>query len=87
MDRIQGKTFTGERVILDDHEFVECVFDNCDLIYSGGQVIIDRIKRINCKVHLLAAAGRTIDLMRAWKLDIGDFPNPITVQPPAGRDH
>ena len=32
----RGQTFTGTSVTLDNIHFENCVFKNCDIIYSGG---------------------------------------------------
>lgn len=35
-ERIQNQQFVGERVVLDGKHFVDCTFENCDLVYRGG---------------------------------------------------
>jgi hypothetical protein len=36
MTLIKGQNFSGTEIILDDNFFLECSFENCTFIYSGG---------------------------------------------------
>jgi hypothetical protein len=36
MGRHRGDIFSNQSVELDGNEFVDCVFNNCELVYAGG---------------------------------------------------
>jgi len=47
MKTIKGKSFTGQRVVLDGKSFVECQFKDCNLIIEGNGLF----EMQNCKIE------------------------------------
>src|SRR5262245_35002374 len=56
MKTVRGKTFTGQRVVLDGKSFVECHFKDASLIIegTGGCVMPRRRREESCR---MAVAG------------------------------
>jgi len=40
MARFENKTFTDEKIIVDDNEYMKCQFVNCTFVYGGGNYSI-----------------------------------------------
>jgi hypothetical protein len=38
-----GKTFTRERIVLDGNAYENCTFNECELVYSGGETLLDNV--------------------------------------------
>lgn len=81
MEIIQNQTFTGETMIIDDKFFVNCVLENCVLIYAGGDIRFDGSKAKNCAWNFEGPANRTINLLKWLKALPADFITP----PPSPR--
>jgi hypothetical protein len=65
MASFQGQKRTNESIVIDGHEFVECEFVNCRLIYGGGE--LPRLQHCHftgCQWQLDEAARRTIQFLR-----------------------
>jgi hypothetical protein len=61
----QGKTFSAASEVIDGNQYNECRFDNCKLIYRGGE--LPRISGChfeNCQWQFEEAAERTLVFMR-----------------------
>ncbi len=71
------ETFVDQRVVLDEDEFLECTFTNCDVVYQGRQ----RAYLVGCAFHgrctfrLEGAALRTPEFLKGVYHGLG----------PAGR--
>lgn len=63
--RYEGETFTGRRVHVDDVEFLNCRFVDCDLIYEGGRFSLNGCSFEACRWHFTRAAANTLQLMAA----------------------
>lgn len=61
------ETFRGETVELDGDDFVDCTFEDCDLVYRGGDVPrrVEGNTFRNCRWRFEDAAGRTVEFMAA----------------------
>lgn len=60
-----GETFRDIRVHLDGGTFVNCTFENCDLIFSAVlPVHMDRCSFNNCRPAFIGSAGLAIQMMR-----------------------
>jgi hypothetical protein len=61
LETISGRKFANETVHLDGREFIDCNFDRCLLIYSGGNAFIFGNSPINaCQFEFAGAALNTL---------------------------
>ena len=68
MTRYENRTFENEHVVLDEGVFVNCVFKNCSLEYSGGDVYVQNCQGESCQLVWRDAAQRTINLLQGLGL-------------------
>jgi len=68
MTRYEDRTFENQHVILDEGVFVNCVFKNCSLEYSGGDVYVQNCQGESCQLVWRGAAQRTIFLLQGLGL-------------------
>ncbi len=59
MKEIRNKTFKNETVVLDGKKFIDCSFQDCELVYSGGLTAWTGTKFQKCRLHLRGAAEYT----------------------------
>lgn len=65
MEKIEGRTITGETIRLDGKEITNCTLRNCQFIYGGtGSVGLHKNKFIDCRFSLDGAAANTVDFLR-----------------------
>jgi predicted NodU family carbamoyl transferase len=65
MNRYENKTFENQHVVLDEGVFINCVFKNCSLEYSGGDVYVQNCQGDGCQLVWRGAAQRTVVLLQA----------------------
>ncbi len=66
MPKAKDKTVTKETVDLDDGDYENCIFEECQMVYSGGALLrLVGCTFDNCSWVFDGAAGRTIRLMGA----------------------
>lgn len=80
MNRFENKTFENQHVVLDEGVFINCVFKNCSLEYSGGDVYVQNCQGEGCQLVWRGAAQRTVFLLQGLGLMT---PPP----PPAAQGH
>lgn len=51
------------RSIFDDGVFIDCMFKNCSLEYSGGDTYVQNCHGEDCQLVWRDAAQRTLDLL------------------------
>ena len=68
MTRYDGKTFENQNVVLDEGVFINCVFKNCSLEYSGGDVYVQNCQGDGCQLIWRGAAQRTVFLLQGLGL-------------------
>ncbi len=68
MTRHQNEMFAGVHFVLDNTVLIECVFTNCSLEYSGGDVYVQNCRGENCEFVWRDAAERTIKLLQGLGL-------------------
>jgi len=81
MTRHEGKTFEGEHVVLDEGVYVNCVFKNCSLEYSGGDVYVQNCQGEGCQLIWRGAAQRTVFLLQGLGLMTPPAIPPVTEPP------
>ncbi len=68
MTRYEGKTFENQHLVLDDGVFINCIFRNCSLEYSGGDVYVQNCQGDGCQLVWRDAALRTVMLLQGLGL-------------------
>lgn len=72
MLRNVGETFEDRTLVLDDSSYVDCVFINCRLVYSGsGAVNLSGCRFTGSSFHFEDAAGNTVAFLNALAGDPG----------------
>ena len=66
MATFQSNTFVGQRLSLDDNEFVGNTFTNCVLIYGGGPLVFNNNQLNTVKWEFIDGAGRTLALLSSF---------------------
>lgn len=66
MSRYINTTFSSSRVVLDGNEFVGCIFDKAELVYSGGKPPrISGCQFNEFKMAFDGPAANTVQFMKA----------------------
>jgi hypothetical protein len=62
----EAKKLCNETIVLDDNEFIACEFENCTMVYSGGeQPKLQQCHFVRCQWKLDQAAKRTMLFLRS----------------------
>jgi hypothetical protein len=62
---ISGKTMTNATEVIDGNHYTDCRFENCTMVYRGGEVPhITGCQFSNCSWEFDGAAERTLLFMR-----------------------
>ena len=72
MDNVVGKTFRDQTVVMDDKNYVQCTFQKCEIVYTGGDFSWVNSKFEDCKVTITGNAGKTLAFMQQF----GILPRP-----------
>jgi hypothetical protein len=66
MTMVKDQKLERQDVLLDDNEFINCDFENCKMIYKGGQLPkLQQCRFALCSWQLDEAAQRTVLFLRA----------------------
>ena len=66
MAEFKGTSFAGERIILDDNSYVQCIFNRCEIVYAArGKVHLDGCTFGNCSYTLDGPAQETLLFLTA----------------------
>jgi len=68
MIRHEKESFESQHLVLDERVFIDCVFKNCSLEYSGGDVYVQNCCDENCQLVWRGAAQRTVILLQGLGL-------------------
>ena len=68
MTRHENTTFESQHVVLDEGVFINCIFKNCSLEYSGADVYVQNCQGDGCQLVWRGAAQRTIFLLQGLGL-------------------
>jgi hypothetical protein len=63
MTKYEGQKFTKGAFVMEDCFFVNCIFIDCDLFYSGGDAEWVNLKFENCRWHWRGPAEKTVRLL------------------------
>jgi hypothetical protein len=59
---VVGKKFVkADEVSLDNVRFLDCSFDECTLLYSGGPVVMDNCWLHNCELKIQGSAAIVLE--------------------------
>jgi len=62
----KSETFTGATEVIDGNQYVDCRFENCQLVYRGGGIpTISGCHFENCTWQFDEAAERTLIFMKS----------------------
>jgi hypothetical protein len=62
----KGSKFSKTRVDLDNQSYQNCIFDECEIVFSAkGTVSLDGCSFNNCRYRFDGAAGATIKMLAA----------------------
>ncbi len=68
----ETSVFKSTVIELDDSSFIDCVFEDCELIYSArGPVRLEQCSFVDCKWSFRGAASDTVNFMKALIADFG----------------
>jgi len=76
---IEGNTFVGNTIELDNGSYTHCDFRNCTLRYGGGPLRFTGNRLVDSHFLLVGAAARTAALMQNFG------PPYVRVEPPDDR--
>lgn len=69
LEHIRDKHFTNERVEIDGKRFTSCTFQNCTLVFAGGDVDFGAGCEVgSCRPEFSGPARRTVLLLHALGL-------------------
>lgn len=74
MTRHENKTFENQHIVLDEGVYVNCVFKNCSLEYSGGDTYVQNCQGEGCQLVWRGAAQRTVMLLQGLGLMVAPVP-------------
>ena len=88
MEVIENKDSNRETIVLDDKFFVNCHFTNCNLMYSGGEMLSKDSRFDNCPLQFSGAASRTVNLLTTFGVLKPGMPPPGAMPMPVpGKPH
>ena len=70
MQTVRGLELYSERFVLDDKNFIDCQFHDCELVYHGGPVTFLETAIFRCRWSFGGAAQRTIGLLQCFCLEV-----------------
>lgn len=62
--RYENRTFENETILIDDNEYIDCIFNSCRLLYAGGAVEFTPFKATELKLEFVGAARGGADMKR-----------------------
>jgi len=65
LPRQTGHTYSNTEVTLDGRDFQDCTFNNCVLVYNGGEAAVHGCKFFGCKLQPAGSAASTIQFLKA----------------------
>jgi hypothetical protein len=65
----EKQIFKNKRVVLDDGNFENCLFEGCELVYGGGLLGFNKNHVTACSFSFDDAAARTINFMKGLYKD------------------
>lgn len=63
MTTYNDRTFQNEMLTLDGSAFYRCRFVDCQLLYGGGELLLQECSLENCAVRFYGPAQRTVNIL------------------------
>lgn len=63
METIFGKNFKNQTVVMDERNYVQCTFTNCEIVYTGGDFAWVNSRFDHCKITITGNASKTLAFM------------------------
>lgn len=76
----RNKTLSDQTFVLEETCFFDCTLKNCDLFFSGGDVVISNLTLDGSRLHFQGAAKNTTSLMVLLRMLPGPTQLPHQVQ-------
>jgi len=74
---VRDQKFHGERIVVDNHHFEDCEFENCNFVFSGGHyAFANCILKGSCRFSPTGPAYKAMRLYEALLPQLG-FGNPL----------
>ncbi len=71
MKFVRKEEFRGKKIVVDNHQFEDCLFENCNFVYFGGHFAFANCTlEGSCQFSPTGAAHRAMTLYRALKPQI-----------------
>jgi len=82
MDIVEGKKEKATTIVLDGKSFINCEFEDCTLVYHGGETAWVNTSIRRCNVQLIGAASNTANALRGlgWQAP-ESWSNPLPSTP------
>jgi hypothetical protein len=88
METVINKTFQNQPIVVDDKNFVKCIFRECDIVYAGGDFSWVNTTFENCKVTITGNAAKTVAFMQQIGMLPPQSPQlPVPEIPDSGVTH
>ncbi len=79
MTVIRGKTFKKDEIVpMDDHFYVDCKGEACELMFGGGDFGWRNTHFQNAKITFMGPARRTMDFAQHLGLKLQAISQPVT---------
>ncbi len=67
---IKAQTFIGKKITLDGNRFEDCIFKDCNIVYTGGPAETSSCYFENVRWIFEGAAGTIVTVMQGlgWKI-------------------
>jgi hypothetical protein len=63
---VKGEKYRGKRIVVDNHQFEQCHFENCNFVFSGGHfAFAECTLEGSCAFSPTGAAYKTMNLYRS----------------------
>jgi hypothetical protein len=77
MEVIENQVLSGKTFTIDEKNFVNCHYDHCTLLYSGGETLMRDSRFDECPIQFTGPASRTVNLLMGFGiLKPGMLPGP-----------
>ena len=69
MEDVQDRELYSERVVMDEKNFSDCQFHDCELVYHGGPVTFSETVIMRRRWSFGGSAHRTLGLLQCFGLE------------------
>jgi hypothetical protein len=76
----KGQSFSNTWIAIDDHQFVNCRFSGCTLVYSGGAARAENCEFRDCRWILQGPFAEVLETLLSFGITL-QFPQGQKVRP------